>query len=98
MYLFVKASLPSHKMVAVAHGVLIAHLKFIKDEIYCDWLANSFRKVVCEVSDQEFEQLKLEQDYALVTESALNGGEVALVFKPRLVWPDNFKGFKLSPY
>ena len=31
MYIFVKASLPSHKMVAVAHGVLICHKIYLQD-------------------------------------------------------------------
>lgn len=98
MYIFVKASLPSHKMVAVAHGVLMAHKRFNEYIVYKDWLENSFRKVVCEVSDEEFEKLKFEQNRVIVTESGLDGQECALVFCPRDKWPDDFKTYKFSPY
>ena len=99
MYIFVKATLPSHKMVAVAHGVLMAHLKFYDaDTYYNKWLSNSFRKVVCEITDEEFEIAKKESDCVVVTESGLQNQEVALVFCPRPVWPSYFKKFKFSPY
>lgn len=102
MYIFVKASLPSHKMVAVAHGVLIAHKAFGGDVTvfpeYRDWLDNSFRKVVCEVTDEEFQKLKQNNDYIIVTESGLGGMECALVFCPRKEWPADFKNYKFSPY
>ena len=98
MYIFVKASLPSHKMVAVAHGVLICHKIYLQDPDYIDWITNSFRKVVCEVTDDEFEELKLHEKHAVVTESGLKGMEVALVFCPRPDWPPHFKQFKFSPY
>lgn len=98
MYIFVKASLPSHKMIVVGHGVLMAHLRFQEAPVYQDWLKNSFRKVVCEVSDTEFEKLKFEENRVIVTESGLNGMEVALVFCPRDPWPRYFREYKLSPY
>lgn len=95
MYICVKKSLPSHKAVAIAHGVLICHLKFQNTPDYQDWLKNSFRKVVCEVSDEEFEKLKLEKDYVIVTESFLDNKEMAIVFSPRQEWPKMFKFFSL---
>jgi peptidyl-tRNA hydrolase len=109
MYIFVKQSLPSHKMVAVAHGVLMAHREFKfnpahsewmsdMEEYYEDWLTNSFRKVVCEVTDEEFEELKQYPDKVTVTESGLGGMECAHVFCPRPEWPTHFKQFKFSPY
>lgn len=95
MYICIKQSLPSHKVLGAAHGVLIAHLKFQERPEYQEWLRNSFRKVVCEVTDEEFEGLKSESDYITVTESGLDGIEIALVFCPRPQWPDKFKKFPL---
>ena len=95
MYIFVKKSLKSHKVVGVAHGVLIAHLRFSDNTDYQDWLKNSFKKVVCEVTDDEFILLKNYEDYIIVTESSLGNMETALVFRPRKEWPDIFKKFAL---
>ena len=93
MYICVKKSIPSHKVLGVAHGVLMAHLKFGNDPLYQAWLAQSFRKVVCEVSDEEFEALKNEKNFITVTESGLGGMEIAHVFCPRLEWPKIFRSF-----
>jgi len=111
MYIFVKQSLPSHKMIAVAHGVLMSHRRFHyvasereytskteAEAYYYEWLNYSFRKVVCEVTDEEFEELKSYEDKVIVTESGLGGMECAIVFCPRPVWPPHFKKFKFSPY
>jgi peptidyl-tRNA hydrolase len=105
MYIFVRKSLPSHKVISVAHGVLIAHLKFSpltplvysneNQRVYNEWLNTSFRKVVCEVTDAEFTELKKESDYITVTESALPGEELTLVFCPRYEWPVKFKTYPL---
>lgn len=95
MYICIKQSIPSHKAIAAAHGSLMCHLKFQDKPLYQDWLKNSFRKVVCEVSDAEFEALKSVEDYIIVTESGLGGMEIAIVFSPRLNWPKNFRFFPL---
>lgn len=73
----------------------MAHLKFGNDPEYQSWLVQSFRKVVCEVTDAEFEALKSEKDYITVTESGLGGMEIALVFCPRVQWPPAFRKFPL---
>jgi peptidyl-tRNA hydrolase len=95
MYILVKASLPSHKVIAVAHGVLMCHLKFQEQPAYQTWLKESFRKVVVEVTDAEFETAKQTTDHVVVTESGLEGMECALVFCPRdgALWPPAFKAF-----
>jgi hypothetical protein len=100
MYICIKQSIPSHKVLGAAHGVLMAHLKFAARASYQEWINNSFRKVVVEVSDDEFEYLKnFENDngseYIIVTESGLDNQEIALVFCPRVDWPDIFKKFPL---
>ena len=94
IYICIKKSLPSHKVLGAAHGVLMAYLKF-QERLDYAWLKQSFRKVVCEVTDAEFEILKAEQDYITVTESGLAGIEIALVFYPRAQWPERFKYFPL---
>ncbi len=95
MYIFVRKSLTSHKVVGVAHGVLIAHLKFVGNLDYNQWLNTSFNKVICEVTDDEFNLLKNYKDFVTVTESTLDDKEIALVFCPREKWPTIFKQFPL---
>jgi hypothetical protein len=95
MYIFVKKYLPSHKVVGVAHGLLMAHLVFKDRAEYKEWLTNSFRKVVCEVTDDEFNMLKNYKDSVIVTESSLDGKETAMVFCPRVKWPKIFKQLPL---
>lgn len=95
MYILVKKSLPSHKVVAVAHASLMCYLHFKDKPETQEWVKNSFRKVICEVTDREFEAAKCESDFVVITESALKGMEVALAFKPRLNWPQEFKFYPL---
>lgn len=102
MYICIKQSIPSHKVLGAAHGVLMAHLKFQDKIDYHLWLKDSFRKVVVEVSDEEFEDLKHEytnmlflDDFVIVTESGLNNQEIAIVFAPRVEWPEIFRKFPL---
>lgn len=96
MYILIKKSLPSHKIVAAAHASLMCYLKFQNESGVQDWAKNSFRKVICEVSDKEFEAAKIIFDhYVIVTEQGLKGMEVALAFKPRIDWPSEFKFYPL---
>jgi hypothetical protein len=90
-------------MIVVAHGVLMCHLKFSRElddvgQVYRDWLNNSFRKVVCEVSDLDFERFKQFEDKVIVTESGLNNMEVGMVFCPRPEWPKAFNFLSMSKY
>ncbi len=95
-YILIKDKVPlGFAMAACAHGPLIAHLEFSKGDDYKYWLEESFRKVVCKVSQKEFLKAKKEERNIVVTESALDGEEVALVFEPRREWPDYFKRFQL---
>ena len=102
MYILVKASLPSHKAVSIAHAVLIAHRVFPMcvgcAATYDKWLNESFRKVVCEVSDADFERFKEFEDKIVATESAFDGGETCMVFCPREEWPKAFKFLSMSKY
>ena len=56
-------------MNAAAHGSLMCHLKYNEDSDYKAWLAKSFKKVTCAVTDAEFAMLKTLEDQLVVTES-----------------------------
>ena len=63
------------------------------------WVQNSFRKVICSVSEDQFEEAKTfgvpGKDYRVMTESSLDNAEVAIVFRPREDWEPFFKGLTL---
>lgn len=83
MYIVLKESVELGLAVnAVGHGVLKAHLQWEKEEGYQKWLKNSFKKATCIANDKEFEALKKEGNFLIITESALGHAEVALVFFP----------------
>lgn len=84
-----------HAINSAGHAVLMADLEWRDDPVYQDWRENSFRKVTCKVTPEEFEQAKQYDDYVAVTEMAFDKKEVALIFKPRSEWPKFFKFLKL---
>ncbi len=51
--------------------------------------------MACKVSDEEFERAKEFSDHVVLTESALDNQEVAVAFKPRAEWPEEFKSLRL---
>lgn len=96
MYLLVKDSVPvGYALVAVAHASLAAYLKYQEREEVKQWLSGPFYKTVCKVTAQEFEHAKQEPDHVVITESALDGEEVALAFCPRDEWPKMFRFLRL---
>ena len=96
MYILIKDSIPlGYAVVAAAHGSLAAYLRFRDTEEVQQWLAGPFRKTVCRVNAEEFERAKDVADHVVITESALDGEEVAIAFKPRAEWPKSFKYFRL---
>ena len=83
MYILVRESVPdSFVPVIAAHASLIAYLAWEDTDAMREWKDNSFRKVVVSVSDKKFESFKSPGESRTVTESALGGIEVALVFHP----------------
>lgn len=82
-------------MTSVAHASLMCHLRYKDDSEYQSWLKSSFKKVICKVSEKEFEKAKTYEDFLLVSESRLDNKEIALVFKPRKEFPKAFKYYKL---
>ena len=96
MYILVRESLPvGRAIVAVAHASLACYLKFRDEPEVTEWLAGPFHKVVCAVTDSELERAKLVADHVVITESQLDGAEVALAFKPREVWAKSFQFLRL---
>jgi hypothetical protein len=96
MYILIRDSVPvGFAILAAAHASVAAYLKFRETPEVSAWLSGPFHKVVCKVSDKEFERAKLFDDHVVLTESALAGQEVAIAFKPREEWPNAFKFYKL---
>ena len=96
MYILVRDDIPlGFAMVAVAHASLAGYLRFRDAPEVAEWLSGRFFKAVCAVSPNEFISAKAVPDHLVLTESALNNREVAIVFKPRHEWPKMFKLFKL---
>ena len=82
-------------MVAVAHASLAGYLQFRDTPEVQAWLAGPFFKAVCIVNAKEFENAKQVADHVVLTESALDKREVAIVLRPREEWPKMFKFLKL---
>ncbi len=96
MYILVRESVPTgFAILAAAHASLACYLKFRDDPEVAAWLAGPFYKVVCRVTDAEFEAAKAFEDYVVLTESVLDGTEVAIAFRPREEWPKAFKFYRL---
>jgi hypothetical protein len=84
MYICIKDDIPvGIAMNSAAHAGLMCHLKFNEQEHYRTWLKKSFKKVTCAVTPAEFAMLKEVRDNIIVTESRLDGKEIAIVLSPR---------------
>lgn len=96
MYILIRESVPvGFAVLAAAHASLACYLKFRDSPEVAAWLAGPFYKVVCKVTDQEFERAKEVPDHVVLTESALDGQEVAIAFRPREEWAKAFKFLRL---
>lgn len=98
MYICIKDDIPvGIAMNSAAHAGLMCHLEFNEQEHYKTWLKKSFKKVTCAVTPAEFAMLKEVSDNIVVTESRLDGKEVAVVLCPRpdTDWPEFVNLLKL---
>ena len=96
MYILVRESVPTgFAILAAAHASLACYLRFRDAPEVAAWLAGLFYKVVCRVTDAEFEAAKGFEDNVVLTESALDEAEVAIAFRPREEWPKAFKFYRL---
>ncbi len=89
MYIAIHTDVPlGFALVAAAHASLATYLRFRNDHDMQEWLAGPFRKVIVRVNDAEFAAIKELPENVVLTESALEGREVAIGLKPRKEWPD----------
>lgn len=96
MYILVREDTPlGFALVAAAHASLACYLRFRESPEVAEWLAGPFRRAICKVTDEEFERAKQVADHVVITESALEGQEVALAFRPRVEWPKAFRFLRL---
>jgi len=97
MYILVRNDVPvGHQVNCVGHATLGCYLQFRNDPDTQDWLEYSYRKVACSVSYSDFMKAKrLCDDWVVAREDALNYQEVALAFRPRLEYPEEFSAFRL---
>ena len=106
MYILVKDSVPlGHAVNSAAHASLSCYLKFQSDFQMQLWMLESFRKVSCIVSDEEFEYAKtLGHEHIVFTEHDLpgppdkdgrEGMETALAFLPSSNYHPFFRSLKL---
>jgi len=96
MYIVIKDWVPSgHAVNCAAHAGLIGWLEFQHLPDTQTWLRDSFRKVTCAVTEEEFATLKQVPLGKVITESRLDNAEIGIVFAPRAEWPPEFKRLKL---
>ena len=96
MYILIRESVPTgFALVGASHASLAAYLKFKDTPEIEQWLSGPFYKTICMVNDTEFETAKSFDDCVVITESALDGQEVAIAFKPREEWPKPFRFYSL---
>jgi peptidyl-tRNA hydrolase len=98
MYIVIKEGTPrGHAVNCAAHAALACYLEYKDHYEVQEWLKESFRKVTCTASYEEFEAIKyLLDDLVVITESALNDAEVALAIPPLYEeWPDIIRNLKL---
>ena len=101
-----------HAILGAAHASLGGYLTFTSDAFVQEyrgnadwshvrsdteeWAEDSFRKVVCGVTDELFDSAKVVAEkyglaYRAMQECALGDGDISLVFAPRREWPKFFK-------
>ena len=96
MHILIKENVPvGFGVLAAAHASLACYLKFKESPEVAEWLSGPFYKVVCRVDEATFARAKEVDDSVIITESSLDNMEVAMAFKPRTVWPKQFKFFPL---
>jgi peptidyl-tRNA hydrolase len=96
MYILIRESVPTgFAILAAAHASLAMYLKFRDAPEVAEWLSGPFYKVVCKVTDAEFEAAKSVENHIVLTESRLADAEVAIAFCPRAEWPKSFHFLRL---
>ena len=102
LYILVKESMLEkdfgHTILSIAHAMAAGSRNWSGQEIFENWANESFRKVLCKVTDKQFEKAKTyfpEDEFQVMTECAIDDEELTIVFKPRKDWPGFFRSLKL---
>lgn len=100
MYILVKETIPvGLAMAAVGHACVSCYDQFTShgNQDMKNWKDWSFRKVVCKVTEKEFEKAKTYENRCVMTERnlAIENKESAIAFCPRPEWPYFFNSLKL---
>ena len=96
MYILILEDTPDQLApVVAAHASLACYLQFQEQAAMQRWVKGIFKKVVCKVSQKEFEKAKLLEKGLVLTESSLEHQEVVIAFCPRESFPKNFRFFKM---
>ena len=82
---------PQYAPVSAAHASLACYLKWGQDELMQSWANGVFNKHVKMATPEEFEKAKCEKygDKIVLTESAINNEEVAIVYRLK----EKYSGF-----
>lgn len=96
IYILVKDTLDlGHAVNCAAHASLSMYLRHKDNPEVQEWATNSFRKVSCKVSKEEFNKAKKLVEHEIIIESHLDDQECVLITLPRKEWPSFFKTLKL---
>lgn len=96
MYICILEWVPTgHALNTAAHAGLIGYLEFQHLPETQEWLDESFKKVTCVVSEEEFKELLNVENRYIMSESRLGGEVVGAVFAPRKEWPPIMKTLRL---
>ncbi len=96
MYIAVLDSAPIGIAITAAAHASIACFRQYEDRAEMqEWINGTFYKVVVSVPAMTLAELKETPDHTVITESSLDGAEVAIAFCPREEWPKGFKFFSL---
>ena len=100
MYVLVKNTAPIGLGInAVGHATFMAAQNF-ESTVFKIWEINSFRKVTCLVSPEEFDAAitaikEVDGKYVVFNENDWNDQDLSVAFEPRYSFPEIFKTFKL---
>lgn len=84
---------PRFAVVGASHASVAGLLKWQDDDLTYEWSQGCFYKHVKMATDFEFEKAKMDKygDKILLTESELDGGEVAIVYRIKEDYPTFLK-------
>tara|TARA_R110000824_G_scaffold334168_4_gene520722 strand:+ start:826 stop:1341 length:516 start_codon:yes stop_codon:yes gene_type:complete len=86
----------SHTYLSIAHAVAAASRQWADDVEYNQWVNKSFRKVLCLANSKEFAKAKdYNLDRLVMTEEAVPGMELTIVFKPQEEFPRFFRFLRM---